>query len=131
MDIQKLLDVCAEKTAKNITKMHLGLREYPSAVSGDYYNVSEEETKPFHHIMNWTASFFTGMVMLAFEQTGDLSYLKWLNRQYTLYYKKVFDNSEENMHDTSSFHILQQYIRISKQMRLRTSWTLFLILNII
>ncbi len=73
MDIQKLLTVCADKTAKNITKMHLGLREYPSAVNGDYFDVSEEKTKSFSHIMNWTASFFTGMAMLAFESTGDLS----------------------------------------------------------
>lgn len=106
MDIDKILDICAEKIINNAEKMHLGLREYPSSVSGNYFDVSEEKTKGFHHIMNWTASFFTGMAILSFDQTKDLKYLRWLNEQYPLYYSKVFDNPEENMHDMGFLYSL-------------------------
>jgi len=99
MDVNDILDICAEKTKKNIKKMKLGLREYPGNTEGNYFDVPEENTKSFEHIMNWTASFFTGMAILSFDRTKDMEYLKWLNAQYPLYYSKVFDNPEENMHD--------------------------------
>ncbi|MBP3361521.1 MAG: glycoside hydrolase family 88 protein [Clostridia bacterium] len=106
MEIQKLLDLCVNKTAENLKKMPFGLREYPSASNGNYFDVEIEKTKSFDHIMNWTASFFSGMAILSFEKTRDLSFLKWLNKQYCLYYSKVFDNPCENMHDMGFLYSL-------------------------
>ena len=106
MRIEDCFEICVKKTKNNIHKMKWGLCEYPSAQSGNYFDVDKSATKDFMHIMNWTASFFTGMSILAYRKTNDTELLDWLNAQYSLYYDKVFKNPEENMHDLGFLYSL-------------------------
>ena len=99
MELEYCLDLCVNKVRKNIHRMTWGLREYPSTPSGYYFDVPKEKTINFFHIMNWTASFYTGMALLALERTERREFLVWLYEQSPLYYSKVFDHPEETMHD--------------------------------
>lgn len=98
-EFEKAYELCLNKIIHNIEKMPLVLKEYPGVADGNYFDAAPEKCKKFLHIMNWTTSFFTGMALVAFETCGDTSLLKWVNSQYDLYYKKVFEYPQETMHD--------------------------------
>lgn len=106
MEINDAFTVCIHKVEKNISKMRFGLREYPSAKDGNYFDVEEQDTKVFSHIMNWTASFYTGMAIWAFVKTRELPYLQWLNAQYIKYHAKVFETPGDTMHDLGFLYSL-------------------------
>ena len=106
MTAKDCFDICVKKTENNIKKMKLGLREYPSCKDGYYFDARPDNTKDFMHIMNWTASFFTGMAILSYRAGRNIEMLRWLNSQYPLYYSKVFDTSDENMHDMGFLYSL-------------------------
>ncbi len=106
MEYNDAFAVCIHKIEKNMFKMPFGLREYPPAADGNYFDVEEQNTKAFSHIMNWTASFYTGMAIWAFVKTRELPYLQWLNAQYPKYRAKVFETPEDTMHDLGFLYSL-------------------------
>lgn len=107
MDNQRLLELyqlCINKTNTNIKKMGNNLREFSGREDGEYFKELEEgsdlkSSLTMNHLFVWTPSFYTGMACLAYEETKDENYLKWLNQFYNVYADKVFRTPMDTMHD--------------------------------
>ena len=87
-----------KKIERNIEKIGDDLRDFPGRVSGDYLEDREKAIK-IGHIFNWTQSFFTGMALWAYQDTGDKKFLKWVLQFKSSYEDKVFKTPMETMHD--------------------------------
>jgi unsaturated chondroitin disaccharide hydrolase len=90
---------CVQKIRRNIDTIRGDLREFPATANGDYFHAPPETIVMLRDIGAWTASFYTGMAYWAFRITKDLVYLRWLNGLYGLYHDKVFEHSQDTMHD--------------------------------
>lgn len=101
-DYARAHDVCVEKTRRNVVR--LGDRPIAGAWArdGDYFDHPEG----FFAIGNWTSSFFTGMALLAFEQTGDRYFLRQVNRLADVYRDKVTRHRMDTMHDLGFLYSL-------------------------
>lgn len=94
---QKLL---LQKARRIMETCPIDLPEVPACSDGHYF--SEENVKKktdFMHVMNWTSSFYSGIVLLAYEQSGDQSFLQWVFDKNRLFREKVFCHSMDTMHD--------------------------------
>ena len=87
-----------KKIERNIEKIGDDLRDFPGRVSGDYLEDREKAIK-IGHIFNWTQSFFTGMALWAYQDTGDKKFLEWVLQFKSSYEDKVFKTPMETMHD--------------------------------
>ena len=101
-DLRRAFDLCVRKTRANIQK----LADYPKsgawAVDGDYFKFREG----FYDIGNWTSSFFTGMALLAWEQTEDEYFLHQVERLAAHYEAKVTTRRADTMHDLGFLYTL-------------------------
>lgn len=94
--------VCAEKAARNIVKLADAPKSGAFAADGDYFSFREG----FFEIGNWTSSFHTGMALLAYERSRDVSLLRQLNRLGGVYRDKVTRHRAETMHDLGFLYSL-------------------------
>ena len=86
------------KIRRNIRLIRDDLREFPASREGDYLP-HREQAIPLSHIFNWTQSFFPGMALWAYLDTGDEDFLKWALCFKGQYEDKVFRAPMETMHD--------------------------------
>ena len=92
------------KIEKNIDKIGGDLREFPANATGDYL-VNREKAITIKHIFNWTQSFFTGMALWAYQDTGDQKFLDWTLQFKQSYADKVFKTPMETMHDLGFLYV--------------------------
>jgi unsaturated chondroitin disaccharide hydrolase len=94
--------LCIYKTRANIQRLADEPKACGWAVDGNYF----ENPEGFYEISNWTSSFFTGMALLAWRLTGDVYYLKQVNRLAPHYRLKVFEHGADTMHDLGFLYSL-------------------------
>ena len=98
MTVHSLDDRLLNKIRANIEKIGADLRDYTETESGDYLEKKDKAIK-LGHIFNWMQSFFTGMSLWAYVDSGDKKFLEWAEQFYDEYYNKVFKTPMETMHD--------------------------------
>ncbi|HEY8960873.1 MAG TPA: glycoside hydrolase family 88 protein [Luteolibacter sp.] len=96
------LEVCISKIRSNIQLLAERPTTWALAVDGDYAAWKEG----FYEIGNWTASFFTGMAVIAFKQTNDRYFLEETTRLQPFYEAKVGEHSGDTMHDIGFLYSL-------------------------
>lgn len=96
------LDVCVAKIRSNIRLLADKPTTWALAIDGDYAAWNEG----FYEIGNWTTSFFTGMAVIAFKQTGDRCFLEETTRLEPFYESKVGEHSADTMHDIGFLYSL-------------------------
>jgi len=96
------LDVCIAKIRSNIRQLADKPTTWALAIDGDYAAWNEG----FYEIGNWTTSFFTGMAVIAFKQTGDRYFLEETTRLESFYESKVGEHSADTMHDIGFLYSL-------------------------
>lgn len=99
---REAFDVCVSKTRRNIRDLHSQPTTWSFAADGDYPAWNEG----FHEIGNWTTSFFTGMAILAWQDTKDDSFLTDLENLFPLYQAKVGAHRTDTMHDIGFLYSL-------------------------
>lgn len=99
---REAFDICVAKTRRNIRDLHTHPTSWAFAPDGDYTKWNED----FHEIGNWTTSFFTGMAILAWQDTRDESFLTGLENLLPLYQEKLAKHSVETMHDIGFLYSL-------------------------
>jgi len=87
-----------KKIENNIEKIGDDLRDFPGCIEGDYL-INRENAIKIGHIFNWTQSFFTGMALWAYQDTGNEKFLNWTLQFKNSYADKVFRTPLETMHD--------------------------------
>ncbi|MGH7951501.1 MAG: glycoside hydrolase family 88 protein [Limisphaerales bacterium] len=71
-------------------------------MDGNYFNFKEG----FYEIGNWTSSFFTGMALIAWQETEDEYFLNQVLRLAPHYRKKVFMRHGDTHHDLGFLYSL-------------------------
>lgn len=104
--IERLYLAACKKAKINAEKIGDDLREFPGRPDGCYFAPERSSLRPVEHIFCWTPSFFTGMALLAAEQTGDLALVRWVEGFYEPYRRKVFCTSADTMHDLGFLYTL-------------------------
>lgn len=104
--LENIYNLMCEKTAINAKKIGNDLREFPAKEDGEYFAPPRDSLIKTEHIFCWTQSFFTGMALLCAQHTGDIRLIEWCNSFYDDYYKKVFDNPKDTMHDLGFLYTL-------------------------
>jgi unsaturated chondroitin disaccharide hydrolase len=104
-DSQKLnaaFDLCIRKTRGNIRRLADEPKSAAWAEDGNYFNFPEE----FYDIGNWTSSFFTGMALLAWQETEDEFFLNQVLRLAPHYRDKVLTRHMDTHHDLGFLYTL-------------------------
>lgn len=99
---QHALDVCVRKTRRNIRDLADEPKTWSWADDGDYSQFKEG----FFEIGNWTSSFFTGMALLAWQQTEDEYFLKQVLRLAPTYREKATVRFLDMHHDAGFLYTL-------------------------
>lgn len=92
---QRAFDLCVRKARGNIKRLADEPKSAAWAVDGNYFDFEEG----FYDIGNWTSSFFTGMALIAWQETEDESLLKEVLRLAPSYREKVFTRHLDTHHD--------------------------------
>lgn len=100
--LQRAFDVCVRKTRGNITRLADEPKTWSWAVDGDYSKFKEG----FFEIGNWTSSFFTGMALLAWRQTGDEHFLQETLHLAPAYREKAMVRFLDMHHDAGFLYSL-------------------------
>jgi unsaturated chondroitin disaccharide hydrolase len=100
--LHRTFDLCIQKTRQNITRLADAPKSWSNAPDGRYETFDEG----FFEIGNWTSSFFTGMALLAWQQTEDEYFLKQVLRLAPLYREKVFARFLDTHHDVGFLYTL-------------------------
>jgi unsaturated chondroitin disaccharide hydrolase len=85
--LEHSFEICVSKARGNIKRLADEPKSGAWAVNGNYFGFKEG----FFEIGNWTSSFFTGMALLAWDQTEDEFFLQQVLRLLPQYRAKVFD----------------------------------------
>ncbi|MEI6076969.1 MAG: glycoside hydrolase family 88 protein [Verrucomicrobiota bacterium] len=93
--LETALNICIEKTRTNIKRLADEPKAAPWALDGNYFAHKEG----FYEIGNWTSSFFTGMALLAWQETEDEYFLIQVLRLAPHYHQKVFVRWLDTHHD--------------------------------
>ena len=96
------LALCIQKTRRNIKRLADEPKSAAWAVDGNYFGFDEG----FYEIGNWTSSFFTGMALLAWQETEDEFFLKQVLRLAPCYREKVFVRQMDTHHDLGFLYSL-------------------------
>lgn len=96
------LDLCIHKTRSNIKRLADEPKSAAWALDGDYFNFDEG----FYEIGNWTSSFFTGMALLAWQETEDEYFFNQVLRLAPYYREKVFARHVDTHHDLGFLYSL-------------------------
>jgi unsaturated chondroitin disaccharide hydrolase len=94
--------LCVAKSRTSIRRLADQPKSFAFALDGDYCACPEG----FFDIGNWTSSFFTGMALLAFRETGDREFLAQLDRLRPWYHDKVHAHAADTMHDLGFLYSL-------------------------
>ena len=94
----KIPEKLLKKIEKNIEKIGGDLRDFPGVEDGNYIK-NKDRAIQIGHIFNWTQSFFVGMALWAYKDTGDKKFLDWAVQYKEAYRDKVFKTPMETMHD--------------------------------
>src|SRR3984885_738487 len=89
------LQLCIRKTRGNIKRLADEPKSAAWAVDGNYFNFKEG----FYEIGNWTSSFFTGMALMAWQETEDEYFLNQVLRLAPHYREKMFIRHLDTHHD--------------------------------
>lgn len=100
--LRRAFDLCVRKTRRNIHDLADAPRSWSNAPDGRYETFDEG----FFDIGNWTSSFFTGMALLAWRQTGDPCFLEQTLRLAPVYREKVFVRWADTHHDLGFLYTL-------------------------
>lgn len=95
-------NVCVQKTRNNIRQLADEPKSAALAGDGNYFNFAEG----FYDIGNWTSSFFTGMALLAWQETEDEFFLKQVQRLGPCYREKVTARRLDTHHDLGFLYSL-------------------------
>ncbi|HEV2436747.1 MAG TPA: glycoside hydrolase family 88 protein [Verrucomicrobiae bacterium] len=98
----RAFDLCVQKTRRNIKRLADAPKSWSNAPDGRYETYDED----FFDIGNWTSSFFTGMALLAWQQTRDEFFLEQVLRLAPLYREKVFTRFPDTHHDLGFLYTL-------------------------
>lgn len=96
------LELCIQKTRLNIQQLADEPKSAAWAADGNYFAFDEG----FYEIGNWTSSFFTGMALLAWQETEDEYFLKQVFRLAPYYREKVFVRHRDTHHDLGFLYSL-------------------------
>ena len=96
--MSKIPAALTAKIKNNIALIGDKLCDYNGSRSGKYLE-NLPKSIPIGHIFNWTQSFFTGMALWAYIDTGDKKFLDWAESYAPAYRDKVFVTPMETMHD--------------------------------
>ncbi|HAO77497.1 MAG TPA: hypothetical protein DCQ92_00710 [Verrucomicrobia subdivision 3 bacterium] len=100
--LRQAYDLCVRKTRRNIKALADEPRSWSNAADGNYASNNEG----FYEIGNWTSSFFTGMALLAWRETGDEYFLQQTLRLAPAYREKVFTRFVDTHHDLGFLYTL-------------------------
>ncbi len=100
--LSQAFNVCLRKTRGNIKQLADEPKSAAWAVDGNYFNFPEG----FYEIGNWTSSFFTGMALIAWNETEDEYFLKQVLRLAPYYREKVFTRYLDTHHDLGFLYSL-------------------------
>jgi unsaturated chondroitin disaccharide hydrolase len=93
--LERAFEVCVRKTRRNIKDLADEPKTWALADDGDYTRYNEG----FFEIGNWTTSFFTGMALIAWQQTEDEYFLRQVLRLAPLYREKATARFLDMHHD--------------------------------
>ncbi len=96
------LQLCIRKTRGNIKRLADDPKSAAWALDGNYFNFTEG----FYEIGNWTSSFFTGMALIAWQETKDEYFLDQVLRLAPPYREKVFTCYLDTQHDLGFLYSL-------------------------
>jgi unsaturated chondroitin disaccharide hydrolase len=99
---QRAFDVCVRKARASIKLLADSPRSAAWAEDGNFFAFKEE----FFEIGNWTSSFFTGMALLAWQETEDEYFLTQTLRLEPHYHEKVFVRYLDTHHDIGFLYSL-------------------------
>jgi unsaturated chondroitin disaccharide hydrolase len=94
--------VCVRKTRGNIKLLADNPKSAAWAADGNYFNFEEG----FYEIGNWTSSFFTGMAMIAWQETEDEYFLQQTLRLAPAYREKACMRFLDMHHDAGFLYSL-------------------------
>jgi unsaturated chondroitin disaccharide hydrolase len=100
--LERTFATCLSKTRRNIKRLADDPKAAAWADDGNYFEFKEG----FYDIGNWTSSFFTGMALIAWQQTEDESFLKEILRLAPHYREKVFTHWLDTHHDLGFLYSL-------------------------
>lgn len=100
--LQNALDLCVRKTRANIQRLADEPKSAAWDLGGNYFAHKEG----FYDIGNWTSSFFTGMALIAWQETEDEYFLKQVQRLAPHYLEKVFTQHLDTHHDLGFLYSL-------------------------
>lgn len=89
IQVQRAVSYCTDQVDK---AMEIFLEDYPAPASKNGVYPGMANT-------SWTSGFFSGMIWLAYEFTGEERYRKKALRQVDDYYRRIVDRIEVDHHD--------------------------------
>lgn len=95
-------EVCVRKTRSNIRRLADDPKSAAWAVDGNYFDFKEG----FYEIGNWTSSFFTGMALIAWQETEDEYFLNQVLRLAPHYREKACVRFLDMHHDAGFLYSL-------------------------
>lgn len=99
---KKAFELCLRKAHANIRRLADEPKSAAWAENGNYFDFEES----FYDIGNWTSSFFTGMALIAWQETEDEYFLKQVRRLAPYYLEKVFAQHRNTHHDLGFLYTL-------------------------
>lgn len=100
--IVESLELAIAKTRRNLPVLAANPASWAFDTGGNYQNMDEG----FFDIGNWTTSFFTGMGVLAYLQTGNDELLGELEPLDSFFLTKVGKHANNTMHDLGFLYSL-------------------------
>lgn len=100
--LKSVFDLCVSKARANIMRLADEPRSAAWAIDGNYFNFPES----FYDIGNWTSSFFTGMALIAWQETEDEYFIEETLRLEPHYRQKVFTRWVDTHHDLGFLYSL-------------------------
>lgn len=100
--LRQAFAVCVRKTHRNIKDLADAPKSWALADDGEY----SRHPEGFFEIGNWTSSFFTGMALLAWQQTEDEYFLQQTLRMAPAYREKACVRFLDMHHDAGFLYTL-------------------------
>ncbi len=102
--LRAAFDICVRKTRNNIRA--LADENPPKTWAFDKDGQYSRWNEGFYEIGNWTTSFFTGMALIAWQETKDEYFLQQVRRFAPLYREKAFTRFMDAHHDIGFLYSL-------------------------
>lgn len=99
---QRAFELCIRKTRGNIERLAAEPKSAAWAEDGNYFAFPEG----FFEIGNWTSSFFTGMALIAWQETEDEHFLQQTLRLAPAYREKAMVRYLDMHHDAGFLYSL-------------------------